>query len=312
MSKKGFSLVSVMIAMGLSAVLIYGVMSLMDQSNKVMKHSQLGADAIDFEYLLEDILKIKAACTATFGKINPSGIIPGYNARDAGGYAPSNTANLIADGTGILNASFQPLFTINQKVIGGYELKEVKIKQQIPDPNNPGSTINNVRELDGTNNKVYMQVDVILDKPGDKNLGGENKIIQFLITAIVENYSANDHRIKECQLTGSQAGTSQFPDYSAGIPIAYGSVYQVPSNGWVSVTMAGAFMNGLGIYVGDTSTPTTLVGVFGDDINTSTKANAIMIPIAKDTFIQVKTIEVGSSFSGVFEILSITFYPAKN
>jgi type II secretory pathway pseudopilin PulG len=211
MSKKGFSLVSVMIAMGLSAVLIYGVMSLMDQSSKAVKNAKLGTDAIDFQLLLEDVFKSQKACTATFGQLAP-GSISGYTARDTGGYKPSDTANLLADGTGILNSAYAELWKLNSEVMGGFILKEMKIKQNVLDPNNPSVSINNLRAIDPSKNIGFLEVQITLDKPGDKNLGGENKLVSFYLTAHFKDLVGGDFRILKCQLSGSNDGLLTWED----------------------------------------------------------------------------------------------------
>ena len=216
---KGFSLVTVMVGFALAAGLGVVIMRLTQQGNQVIKRINTGANAIDYQFILEDIFKNTEACTFTFG---PNGI--SGNVRETSGYAPSANENLINDGTGLYNGDKQQLWTIDSDVIGKFKLIEVRIPDQVAD----GKAGTKFNFIPYGENKGAMQIFVKLKKPGKRNLGGNDQILKFSLSTIVANFdpttnttdakgnivvnpkaSGNDFHIKKCQLVGSGTSNSE-------------------------------------------------------------------------------------------------------
>jgi len=97
-----------------------------------------------------------------------------------------------------------------------------------------------------------------------------------------------------------------FPNYAAGVGKAYNTVHQAAEDGFLCVTLSGAFRNGIRVLVGTTNTPAIEIWLNGDDINNNTKvAGSGMLPIPKDIYYKV---EPHPSFDG-FETVVINWYP---
>jgi DNA-binding transcriptional regulator YdaS (Cro superfamily) len=97
-----------------------------------------------------------------------------------------------------------------------------------------------------------------------------------------------------------------FPNYAAGVGKAYNTVHQAAEDGFLCVTLSGAFRNGIRVLVGTTNTPALEIWLNGDDINSNTKvAGSGMLPIPKDIYYKV---EPHPSFDG-FETIVINWYP---
>lgn len=94
-----------------------------------------------------------------------------------------------------------------------------------------------------------------------------------------------------------------FPDYSNGktitIPEHGVDVWTAPSNGWISVLLAGSYMNGYRLYAGD-----VIIFQNGDDLNSNTKSASGLIPVAVGTQLSFDN----GSWSA-FETVATKFYP---
>ena len=124
-------------------------------------------------------------------------------------------------------------------------------------------------------------------------------------------------RIADAAVTASKlAPKVTFPNYGATSQLSYtsGSVSQAATDGFLMVHVVGSFMNGIGVYVGTSSSPNTLVWKSGDDINSNTKtASSGLLPIPKDTYYKIQTDNVaGNSIGGVvygFETVEVYWIP---
>jgi hypothetical protein len=97
-----------------------------------------------------------------------------------------------------------------------------------------------------------------------------------------------------------------FPNYAAGVGKAFNTVHQAAEDGFLCVTLSGAFRNGIRVLVGTTNAPALEIWLNGDDINSNTKvAGSGMLPIPKDIYYKV---EPHPSFDG-FETVVINWYP---
>ena len=108
------------------------------------------------------------------------------------------------------------------------------------------------------------------------------------------------------EVNGTILANGIFPDYTNGISQAYNTAYQAASNGYLNVVFSGSYMNGLRIFVGNTSSPSTTVWEDGDDINNNTKSGSALIPMKKGTWYKV----VQGPYGYAYETINITFYPA--
>ncbi len=110
------------------------------------------------------------------------------------------------------------------------------------------------------------------------------------------------------QTTAATASTG-FPDYTAGTSVTYNTVTQATTSGYLVIVFTGSFMNSLRVLVGPTSSPATVIALFGDDINGNTKAGSVMLPIPAGMYYKVETTTVGSSGAWPYETVTSTFYP---
>ena len=114
-------------------------------------------------------------------------------------------------------------------------------------------------------------------------------------------------RIADAAVTAAKlAPKVTFPNYTAGVGKAFNTVHQAAEDGYLCVTLSGAFRNGIRVMVGATSSPALEIWLNGDDINSNTKvAGSGMLPIPKDIYYKV---EAHPSFDG-FETIVINWYP---
>jgi hypothetical protein len=114
-------------------------------------------------------------------------------------------------------------------------------------------------------------------------------------------------RIADAAVSAAKlAAKVTFPNYAAGVGKAYNTVHQAAEDGFLCVTLSGAFRNGIRVLVGTTNTPAIEIWLSGDDINNNTKiAGSGMLPIPKDIYYKV---EPHPSFDG-FETVVINWYP---
>ena len=114
-------------------------------------------------------------------------------------------------------------------------------------------------------------------------------------------------------VNGSISATGQvfgkFPNYASPVGVPYNSVQQAATDLFLTVTGSNSFMGGIGVYVGTTSSPTTLIWQYGDDINTNTKwFSSGVLPIPKDFYYLVAPFSVSGSPNGI-ESVTINRYP---
>ena len=126
-------------------------------------------------------------------------------------------------------------------------------------------------------------------------------------TAKVNDSAVTTAKINNAAVTAAKlAAKVTFPNYTAGVGKAFNTVHQAAEDGYLCVTLSGAFRNGIRVMVGATSPPATEIWLNGDDINSNTKiAGSGMLPIPKDIYYKV---EHHPSFDG-FETIVINWYP---
>lgn len=107
-----------------------------------------------------------------------------------------------------------------------------------------------------------------------------------------------------CYPFGDEFNRGTSYNYNNGYSLSYNTVYQAPSNGFISVLLEGAYMNGVSLVYGTTNNPTDVQAQFGDDINGNTKQASFCVPIQKGTYWKVQPRGV-HAFEGVL----IRFYP---
>jgi hypothetical protein len=101
-----------------------------------------------------------------------------------------------------------------------------------------------------------------------------------------------------------------FPDYRGGTTLSANTVYQAPSNGYISVVAWGPYMNNMDIRVGSTMDVGTIIWRMGDDINGNTKGGSALIPIKRNTYFKI--VSPGDPWISqyAYENMILTFYPA--
>ena len=149
-----------------------------------------------------------------------------------------------------------------------------------------------------------------------KNLQTDNKELydylfglqQALLSKQTDDYSAVDKTSSDLTTLSNSVTTItskiNIPDYANGASKAYNTVHQAATNGWLSVLCVGNYRNGLQVLIGTTNTPTTILWLAGDDINSNTKWTGCIIPIPKDYYYKV-----APDLTDGWETLTITFYP---
>jgi hypothetical protein len=93
-------------------------------------------------------------------------------------------------------------------------------------------------------------------------------------------------------------------NYNNGLTLSYNTVYQAPSNGFISVILSGSFRNGMQLVYGTTNNPTDVQAQFGDDINSNSKLASICVPIQRGTYWKVQP-----ALSDGWETIIVRFYP---
>lgn len=96
-------------------------------------------------------------------------------------------------------------------------------------------------------------------------------------------------------------------DYTAGVSKTYNTIYQASQSGFLVIKLAGTYMNGAQLEVGATSPPTTILGEWGDDINSGTKEVSACYPISKGDYYRLAPL----SGRDAWETITFTFYPLK-
>lgn len=93
--------------------------------------------------------------------------------------------------------------------------------------------------------------------------------------------------------------------YWNGASKAYNTAYLASKNVALSVLVTGAYMNGIDIAVGSTAgSITTVIGQFGDDINSNTKLASMWVLIPAGMYYQVRP-----RGAHAFETITIIEYP---
>jgi hypothetical protein len=116
-------------------------------------------------------------------------------------------------------------------------------------------------------------------------------------------------------VTGNLTGTAsalaagvKFPNFSSGSSRAYNTVFQAATDGFLCVSVAGSFINGIQVVIGSTSSPTIQIWQSGDDINVNTKyASSGLLPIPAGTYYQAIPIPGIAAF----ETITITWFPVN-
>ncbi|NDD26548.1 MAG: hypothetical protein EB103_06790, partial [Actinobacteria bacterium] len=110
-------------------------------------------------------------------------------------------------------------------------------------------------------------------------------------------------------ITGNAATASNagFPSYSSGSrsTITYDSLWQAPSNGIVTISAVGSYINGLQVEVGSTSSLGTVIAILANDFNNNTWGQSFSFPIKSGSYAKVSRWS-GSSYD--FETINIYFW----
>ena len=93
--------------------------------------------------------------------------------------------------------------------------------------------------------------------------------------------------------------------------VGYNVLNYSNKNGFLVVVIRGPYMNGIEVVIGNTSSPSTRVAYFGDDINNNTKAASTIIPIRAGNYYIIRPSIVGASGGWGFESIWLTFYPTN-
>lgn len=100
-------------------------------------------------------------------------------------------------------------------------------------------------------------------------------------------------------------------DYSAGVTVGYNVLNYSNKNGFLAVVVNGSYRNGIEVVIGNTSSPSTRVAYFGDDLNSYTKAASTIIPIRAGNYYIIRPSIVGGNGGDGFEGIWLTFYPTN-
>ena len=206
-NQKGISLVSVLIASALLGGLFLVIAKLMQNSNKVLKTTEVGIEVLDFENLLKSVLQDRDACTRTLGRVI-STLPPAASIRE--GFSPGS-GNVLNE-NGIFNADGNELWSRDDIVIGGLKLKSLVIPENRIDPNN-GNSVSNYTSINSSLNYGYLEVYLDVEKTGSsaKGYGGRNKRIKLYLTVEVYDDIGDDHRFRWCQLSGKPIVSTTIP-----------------------------------------------------------------------------------------------------
>lgn len=204
----GIGMVNVLVASAMAAGLALVITKLSQQGNSSVKTAEVRFDALEYRSLLEDILRDRAACTRTLGKISTP------VARE--GAKPDDSINILTAHGGVYNAKGDLLWGPDAVVIKGWKLKSLKLPSKKSDPNNPSSMIQNYTSINPTLKKGFMQLQVELEKVGSASdsFGGKTKHFDLFLTTQVYNDTGvigdplNDYRIDWCQLSGATQASS--------------------------------------------------------------------------------------------------------
>lgn len=206
-NNKGFSLIEVLVAIALVGGLSLMIAKLMQDSNKVIKTTTVGLDAIAFESLLVDIFKNMNACTNTFGRVLDLTATPVTTLREGITASSDNIleTNTFSGKKGIFNADRDVLWSKDDIVTTGLKLKSITIPSQVRKLNgvmSPNYTVISTSPPTG-----FYEVHVELEKTGSatQTYGTKSKKLVMNITAMT--YGA-DNRISVCQLAGQPAMAS--------------------------------------------------------------------------------------------------------
>lgn len=100
--------------------------------------------------------------------------------------------------------------------------------------------------------------------------------------------------------------TSRTPMYEdQSTSLSYNVTYQADGDMTVVVLLEGTYINGAQLLVGNTSTPTTVIGYVGDDINNNTKRTTLTAVITAGMYFKV------TPYGGGFETINILAYKHK-
>ncbi|MGB0452104.1 MAG: hypothetical protein ACPGJV_00200 [Bacteriovoracaceae bacterium] len=208
LNSKGISLVGVIIAAGLVSGLFLAVGKMMQNSNKVVRTTQVGLEALDFEALLEDTFRNRDACTNTFGRVfdltTPTTELRAGLSIDGNNILDNNTFD---SKKGVFNASRDILWSKDELVIGGLELESITMPVNRIKPD--GTTdINFIKISDiPKTGAIELHVKLKKTKQAEKTFGARDKVLKLFLTAEMYDDGGTD-RISWCQLSGSQAEAS--------------------------------------------------------------------------------------------------------
>jgi len=131
-----------------------------------------------------------------------------------------------------------------------------------------------------------------IESPSSSITGGE--------TLIVQSDGGLNYRVI--------SRTSKTPDYdNVNQLLSYNTVYQADVDLTLIVNLAGAFVNGAEIVVGNTNTPTRVVSKSGDDVNVNTKIATLSCVVPGGMYFKVQP----SNGFASFETIEITVYKHK-
>jgi prepilin-type N-terminal cleavage/methylation domain-containing protein len=195
--QSGFSIMEIMVAMGLLGVMSMGIMRLLDNTSKAQKSIEMKSDVQNLHNQILKIMKDEASCTATINFLNYGLNVPSIN---------------------ILNSSnvSVPHFTVGQTV-GKIKIEQIKLDTQA------NSTV--------TGNGVMTNLILTYLKTGNNFYGGTRNT--YKIPVSVDNCqvvlmqdlkSNNPNPTQDCI---SQGGTPDGPSYEDNYGTANTYVVQV-------------------------------------------------------------------------------------
>jgi hypothetical protein len=111
-----------------------------------------------------------------------------------------------------------------------------------------------------------------------------------------------DHTMASNYIMGTGGGGGIYN----GTSFTYGSWYQVPADGWVSVRAQGDYMSGGILYAGISTTNYYEVAVWGHDFNYNTWRGSLLCPVRGGTYVLAT-----NWWTDGIEYAECIFYPGK-
>ncbi|MCX6062240.1 MAG: hypothetical protein NT103_08335 [Campylobacterales bacterium] len=219
----------------------------------------------------------------------------GYQRKDGTalytGYANISTVGSLGQQSGILSASF----TLAQSHAGKMQVCTPGITVTLPPINTIAS--GSCFILKNVGGSPYTPVTIAVNGNGLESVS--LKIVPNEIL-ILQSDGGSTYRLV------SRTGRTPMYDDS-NIAITYNTVYQAATDLTLIAVLAGSYMNGAQLVVGNTSSPTRVLSQFGDDINSNTKEATMTAVIPAGMYYAVQP-----QGAWAWEItVSITAYPHK-